>query len=366
MSRQHKIEKNVLLSPYTTLRLGGCTAFLVRAESSQDMIFALKEAKRRGVPVLILGGGSNLVLPDEGFDGLVIKIETKGLRFILSADGMRIKASAGQIWDTLPCESVSRGWSGLECLSGIPGLVGAAPIQNIGAYGQEASQTIESVECLDRSTLRLKTFRSEECLFSYRSSIFKESAKENYIILQVCFFLKKTSIAKLSYPELEKYMEKYMEENDDPKCLPGSPEYLTAIRQSVLHLRRKKAMLIEPLEPNSAGSFFINPVLDLSRLQKLRQRCLTQGIQEPPPCFPSGTDWKVSAAWLIEKAGYQKGFRTGRVGISEKHSLALVNYGGSSKELLQLASGIQKRVDAYFGILLAVEPKIIEPLSKDS
>ncbi len=359
MSHQNKIETNILLSPYTTLQLGGQAAFFLRAKSSQDIVFALKEAKQRGLPVLVLGGGSNLVLPDEGFDGIVIKIETKGLRFILNTDGMRIKASAGQIWDTLPYESISRGWSGLECLSGIPGLVGAVPIQNIGAYGQEVSQTIESVQCLDRSSLQLKTFRSKECLFSYRSSIFKENAKDEYIVLQVCFLLKKTSLPNPSYPELKHYIE----ENYAQKLLEKN--FLKIIRQSVLCLRRKKGMLIEALEPKdpntcSAGSFFINPILNLSCMQKLRQKCLTQGIQEPLPCFSAGKDWKISAAWLIEKAGYQKGFRKGRVGISDKHSLALVNYGGSSKELLQLASEIQKNVYSHFGILLAVEPKIIE------
>lgn len=321
------------LADCTTLRLGGPARDLVTARTDDEIIDAVTRADG---PILILGGGSNLVVADAGFAGTVVRIATRGL----DVDGTTVTVAAGEPWDHVVQRTIEHGLSGLECLSGIPGLAGATPIQNVGAYGQEVADTLAWVRVYDRRTRQVAIFHNEECHFAYRTSLFRGT--DRYVVLEVCF---------------ELHRQRHPPRYADLAALTGEDASLADVRAAVLGLRRRKGMVLDPADPDtfSAGSFFTNPVVEMA--------------VAPPgaPAFPVPSAAggpglvKLPAAWLIEQAGFTKGYQ-GPDGarISTKHSLALVNPGGATTEgLVALAREIRDAVRDRFGIELHPEPVLV-------
>lgn len=343
------IECDVPLAPLTTLGLGGPARRFVRATTVVELRKALADAELAREPVFVLGGGSNLVVRDPGWPGLVIQIALGGVDLEDDGNTVLVHAGAGVVWDDLVAQTVDSGLAGLECLSGIPGLVGATPMQNVGAYGQEVADTIEVVDALDRRSGQLVEFVPEACGFAYRTSQFKGS--ERWIITNVTFRLPRaTQSLPIRYAELANSLG----------VPEGGTAPLQAVRERVIALRRGKGMVVDPGDPDSrsAGSFFVNPIVDAETVAALEAR-LPAGTQIPRwPAHDGMT--KLSAGWLIERAGFMKGTTRGRVGISNKHALALVNRGGATgAELLALAREIQDGVRDRLGIDLQPEPVII-------
>lgn len=353
MSDSLPIKENVLLADLTTIALGGPAQYFVTAESVNELREALRLAKQRNLAVHILGGGSNTIFSDAGFSGLVIKIGLSGVDFLSAG---LVNVAAGEVWDDFVSSCIAQDLAGVETLSGIPGLVGATPIQNVGAYGQEVSQTIRRVRALDRQTLDEVYFTQRDCNFGYRSSAFKHKDAGRYIITAVEFQLAPHAAAFPIYPQLVAELN----EHGDWLAAQNSRQKLQLIRQQVLGLRRRKSMLVDSRDRHSrsCGSFFINPVLADHELQELRQATGAASI----PTFIDGSDgvMRVPAAWLIEQAGFRKGHRQGGVGISANHTLALVNYNGNTHELLDLALKIKETVRAKTGIELVYEPVLVE------
>jgi UDP-N-acetylmuramate dehydrogenase len=310
--------------------------------------------------VLVLGGGSNLVVADEGFDGRVVHVATRGISDHTHAGRVTLEASAGEPWDALVALTVTRGWAGLECLSGIPGTVGATPIQNVGAYGQEVSETITRVRCLDRRSREVVTLDRAACGFSYRSSVFKGSGRGRLVVLSVTFEVTAGGGPAVRYAELSRALE------------GEEPPSLKRVRDAVLALRRAKGMVLDPADPDtvSAGSFFTNPVVAAPVADEVERRARALGALsegERLPRWPSeGGAVKLAAAWLLERAGIARGSRLGGAGVSSRHSLALVNHGGTTRELLALARHARDAVWRAFGVELQPEPELVgvslEPL----
>ena len=352
------VQNSIPLSPFTTIGLGGKARHFVSCQTLDHVRAALHLARERHVRVHVLGGGSNVVFPDNGFDGLVIRIELKGISFKEDGDSVRVVAAAGEEWDALVQQCVSRNLGGVECLSGIPGFVGATPIQNVGAYGQEVRDTITQVNVLERQTLEPIEFSNSDCAFGYRQSRFKSADADRYIVFEVTFRLKKNGRPVIRYPELQTFIAS----SADPGVLSNGEFALRSVREAVLSLRRKKSMVLDPADPNSrsVGSFFMNPIVSLDELNEVGTRWESLGGHGQIPTFPSGDKFKIPAAWLVEHAGFRKGLRSGGVGVSQHHSLALVNYGGTSRELLDLAARIQTGVHEHFGIMLEREPVVVE------
>ncbi len=363
------LKQDVVLAPYTSIELGGRADWFAEVQDVDQLREGLRWAAREKVPALILGGGSNLILPDAGVRGLVLRLVFSGIRIddasaspegassAAGADSVSVTAAAGTDWDELVQATVEAGLSGIECLSGIPGTVGATPIQNVGAYGQEVAQTIEVVECLDRATLQRRLFTNEECDFGYRHSRFKSSDRDRFIVLSVRYRLNRSRIAELRYGELRDRIAERFGAKGPPAGAPG----LRAIRETVLELRRGKSMVLDPEDANtrSAGSFFLNPVLQPEAAEQLVQAAKRRGIETEPPRYPAPAGVKFPAAWLIEKAGFQKGFRRPGAAVSTNHSLALINPGGGTRrDLLELAAEIQRAVEQAFGVRLEIEPEI--------
>ena len=331
---QHK--SGVLLSSYTTLGLGGPAASMVTAYDEAEILSAL-----RGVsgPVLVLGGGSNLVVGDCGFDGTVVRIASKGITTTLDGDDVLLEVAAGEEWDPLVAMTVADHLAGMECLAGIPGLVGATPVQNVGAYGQDVSQTVMSVRAYDRDADQVLTLR--DCGFAYRRSRFKAEAPR-WVVLSVIYRLADSSMSKpIRYAELAHALGVEV----------GEVAPLAEVRDAVLSLRRGKGMVLDPddADSRSAGSFFTNPLLDPS------------DVPAGAPSYP-GADGrvKVPAAWLIEHAGFGKGYVDGPAGISSKHTLALVNRGGAkTADLVRVARAVRDGVRDTFGIELVPEPVLV-------
>jgi UDP-N-acetylmuramate dehydrogenase len=299
--------------------------------------------------VLVLGGGSNLVVGDAGWDGLVVQIGLSVIEVELKSDHAIVTAAAGVVWDDFVAQMVAAELAGIECLSGIPGLVGATPMQNVGAYGQEVADTLVRVRALDRATGELVDVPAAACGFAYRTSRFKGS--DRWIIVEVAFRLARSPLSPpLSYPELTRALG----------IGEGERAPLEEVRRHVIELRRAKGMVVDANDPESrsAGSFFTNPIVDADAFAALAAR-LPAGVT--PPSWPAGNGMtKLSAAWLIERAGFTKGYTVGRVGISKKHALALVNRGGATaRELLALAQEIQAGVRQRLGIELVPEPVIV-------
>lgn len=307
----------------------------------------LRDADARGERVLILGGGSNLVVRDEGWDGLCVQLAMSEVSIIDHGRHAFADAAAGVVWDDFVAQMVDAGYAGIECMSGIPGMLGATPIQNVGAYGQEVSDSITSVRALDRATGELVTFAPSECGFAYRTSMFKGNTR--WIVLAVRFKLTPGESRPIRYAELCKALG----------VADGGTAPLRTVRETVIRLRRGKGMVVDPDDPESrsAGSFFTNPIVDAATLAALEAH-LPAGVVPPRFAAPGGLT-KLSAAWLIERAGFAKGTRRGGVGISNKHALALVNRGGTASELLALAKEIQDGVRERLGIELHPEPVIV-------
>ena len=344
------VAENVRLDALTTLRLGGPARRLVVPAREQDVIDVIVEAEALGERLLVVGGGSNLVVGDDGFDGTVLHMTTRGIEFAPAADdAVLVTAAAGEPWDALVARAVAEGLAGMECLGGIPGLVGAVPMQNVGAYGQDVSETIVSVRTWDRALGRIAMFDRASCKFAYRSSVFRGS--EAHVILGVTFALtRRATSAPLRYAELTRALG----------IGEGERAPLAATREMVIALRRTKGMVLDAADRDtaSAGSFFTNPIVDATGLAALRARL---GKHPELPVFPEADGRsKVSAAWLIERAGFAKGFALGRAAISSKHALALTNRGGATTaELLALARAIRDGVRARFGVVLESEPVFV-------
>jgi UDP-N-acetylmuramate dehydrogenase len=353
-----RVVENVPLASMTTLRLGGPARRLIAPDREQDVIEAVHEIDAKEGRLLVVGGGSNLVVGDDGFDGTVLRMMTRGIDIAsATAAGDRevvhVTAAAGEPWDELVARCVADGLSGVECLAGIPGLVGAVPMQNVGAYGQDVSETIVRVRTWDRVARRVADFDREACRFAYRSSVFRGS--EGHVILGVTFALAKgTASAPIRYAELARALA----------VREGERAPLARVRETVVSLRRGKGMVLDAADPDttSAGSFFTNPILDASALEALRERVrpvLAEG--QSMPVFPENDGRsKVSAAWLIERAGFGKGYAAGPVAISSKHALALTNRGNATtRDLLALARTIRDGVKTRFGVTLENEPVFV-------
>jgi UDP-N-acetylmuramate dehydrogenase len=340
------------LAGHTTLRLGGPARSFVTADTEDDLIAQVRSADAAGEPLLVLGGGSNLVIADEGFPGTVVHVATTGIG---RAGPAGLTVAAGEDWDALVAACVDEGLAGLECLSGIPGRAGATPIQNVGAYGQEVAETITSVRVYDRVGGQVRDLDATGCGFGYRSSAFKRSLAPGavtgrFVVLRVTFALVADKLSMpVSYPELARALA----------VDAGGRAPLADVRAAVLGLRRGKGMVLDPADPDtrSAGSFFVNPVLTAGQFAAL-ERAAGAGV----PHYPAGPgQLKVPAAWLIERAGFGKGYRhPGGARISAKHTLALVNPGGASTtSLLALAAEIRDGVRGRLGVELACEPVLV-------
>ena len=342
-----QVEENVPLAPLTTIGIGGPARFFYRAGNVDEVLEALEWARQRDQPVFFLGGGSNLLISDDGFPGLVIHLDLRGITVASETAGyVMVKVAAGEPWDRFVKFAVRREWAGIECLSGIPGSTGATPIQNVGAYGQDVSETVARVEALDRTTRRVNWLTNEECRFGYRSSLFKNIERERYVVLSVTFRLRVGGQAAVKYPELKKYIDERGISLDD----------LAGVREAVIAIRKRKGMVLDKRDPDtrSDGSFFMNPVLTADQYAAFAARAAEA------PHFPYGDDVKLSAAWLIEHAGFQKGFTHGNVGLSTKHTLAIVNRGrGTAAEVVELVRMIQEKVREQFGVELHPEPNFI-------
>jgi len=349
------IYENVPLSGHTTLGVGGPARFFVKASSENHILQALDFAHAKDCPVFILGGGSNIVVSDAGFPGLAVKIEIPGIRIREGENDSTVSVGSGVEWDELVQFCVDRNLAGIECLSGIPGTVGASPIQNVGAYGEEVSEVIRDVRVLDRRSHNVLVLSNADCGFSYRSSIFKTTARDRYVILSVNLNLNPGGIPRIEYPDLQEFF-------DNATDMPT----LSEVRNAVLEIRKEKAMVLSPEDPDSksVGSFFINPTLTPDAIFRLEAEARTMGLLGLSEGIPShgvsaGKE-KVPAAWFVERAGFHKGHVQGRAGISNKHALALINRGGAkAQDILELMSSIQTRVKALFGVDLQPEPGFV-------
>jgi UDP-N-acetylmuramate dehydrogenase len=338
---------STLLADYTTLRLGGPARRLLTASTPAEIVAAVRAADDAGEPVLLVGGGSNLVVGDAGFGGTAVLLRSRGVRVAAAGDAVDLSVAAGEPWDDLVARAVAEGWAGIECLAGIPGLTGATPVQNVGAYGQEVADTITGVRVYDRRARAERELAPAECRFGYRDSLFKHD--DRYVVLSVGFRLAAQPLsAPLRYPELARVLG----------VAVGEQAKLADVAAAVVTLRRGKGMVLDPADHDtwSAGSFFTNPVLPPAAAAAFAARAGTPDY----PRWPAGEATKLSAAWLIEHAGFGKGYGSGRVTVSTKHTLALTNRGGASTaELLALAREIRDGVRERYGVELVAEPRLV-------
>ena len=346
----------VPLAPLTTLGVGGEARFFLDASTEEQIEGALEWAEKHGVSVTILGGGSNMLVCDGGVDGLVIRVRLRGIEEREApGDPARVlcQVGAGEEFDRFVVHAIESGYGGLECLSGIPGYIGATPVQNVGAYGQEISDTVVAVRVMDRTTRRTERFDNAACRFAYRSSMFKEQERDRYVILAVDFVLTPGGAPRVRYPEITRELS----------LRGGDPNSLADVRAVVLAVRRSKSMVIDDADPNhrSAGSFFVNPVVSAELANEIEARARALAFEaQPMPRYPVGERIKLSAAWLIERAGFTKGTIEGAVGISTRHALAIVNRGGATAaDILGFARRVRDAVDEAFGVKLAAEPVLV-------
>jgi UDP-N-acetylmuramate dehydrogenase len=351
------MQENVPLAPLTTLQVGGAARYFAELNREDDAREAAQFAKTRALPLFVLGGGSNLVIADSGWPGLVLRIAIGGIttpETDVAGAAVLFSVGAGVNWDDFVAQAVAQNCAGIECLSGIPGSVGGTPVQNVGAYGQEASDTIESVRALDLKHDRIVVLPKPACGFRYRTSIFNTTERGRYIILRVNYRLKRGGAPSLKYADLQKY---FAEKSAEKKTPPSFAETREAVRE----IRRSKGMLIVPGDEDcrSAGSFFKNPVLSVEKFTELAARAESKGLEIPS--YPAlDAQHKVSAAWLVEHSGFSKGYAPGPVGISHKHALALINHGDAkASDIVGLKDEIQHSVHEAWGILLEPEPVFV-------
>jgi len=340
-----KIQENVPLAPFTTFGIGGPARWFIEAASEAEVVEAVTFARARALPLFVLGGGSNLLVSDAGFAGVVLRVALKGIESAEDSGARVFRAAAGEDWDGFVSQAVMVDCAGIECLAGIPGTVGGTPVQNVGAYGQEVAEIIEAVRVLDLESLAFREMSAAECGFSYRSSVFNSTARGRYLVTRVDYRLQPGAPANLRYADLK-------------KAFPdGSEPSLNEVAATVRRIRQAKGMLLVEGDPDcrSAGSFFKNPIVSTDLLPEL-----TAKFGVLPPTYPAGEGRvKLPAAWLIERAGFAKGFRLGHAGISSRHTLALVNLGGAqAADILALRDLIVNRLKS-FGITLEMEPVLL-------
>ncbi len=353
----HNLRTDEPLAEKTTFAIGGPAAFYLEAHDEPSVREAIAWAKQREVNLTIIGGGSNVLVADRGVEGLVLHIGIRGIRHETRGSRVHVFVGAGESWDTFVDKAVTENWAGIECLSGIPGDVGAAPIQNIGAYGQEVGEVIEAVHVIDRQTGASIRLERHDCGFAYRDSIFKGASKDRFFVVSVSFLLEPGGNPAIRYGELQRYLKEIGKDTNAS---------LSDVRTAVLELRRRKSMLLDPRDENvrSAGSFFLNPILDTATWTNVRTRIESAGVLasgETIPQFGAGGEHvKLAAAWLIERAGFSKGMADGPVGLSTKHTLAIVNRGGAKAvDILRFAQRIRDGVFDKFGVRLVPEPVML-------
>jgi UDP-N-acetylmuramate dehydrogenase len=342
------VRENIPLAPLTTLGVGGPARYFVEAAGAEDVCEAVEWARARRLSLFVLGGGSNLVVADGGFPGLVLKVAIRGITERDQHGKVLFTAGAGEDWDTLVGHTVTRNCTGLECLSGIPGTVGGTPVQNVGAYGQEVGETIRQVKAFEIASGAVEAFDNAACGFGYRTSIFNTSARGRHIILEATYALDRDGAPRTEYADLKK---RFAERT------PTLAETRNAVRQ----IRQSKGMLLVDGDPDcrSAGSFFKNPVLTAAQYDELQRRVAARGLTIPT--YPAlASQHKIPAAWLVEQAGFQKGYSRGAASVSCKHALALVNRGGATAaDIIALMDEIQNAVREQFGIELHPEPVFV-------
>jgi len=344
------IRENVPLAPLTTLQVGGAARYFAELKREDEVREAALFAKTRDLPLFVLGGGSNLVVADSGWPGLVLRVAISGITHDTTGNAVLFSVGAGVNWDDFVAQTIVQNCAGVECLSGIPGSVGGTPVQNVGAYGQEVADTIESVRVLDLKQDRVVVLPKPACGFRYRTSIFNSSERGRYIILRVNYRLKRGGAPSLHYADLQKHFAERK-----------TPPSLADVREAVRAIRRSKGMLIVPGDEDcrSAGSFFKNPVLSEEQFRDLAEHAVSKGLEIPS--YPAlNAQRKVSAAWLVEHSGFSKGFAAGAAGISHKHALALINRGDAkASDIVELKDKIQQSVQEAWGILLEPEPVFV-------
>jgi UDP-N-acetylmuramate dehydrogenase len=370
------IQENVPLAPLTTLQVGGMARYFAELKREDEVRESVQFSKARNLPLFVLGGGSNLVIADAGWPGLVLRVAIGGITSPGSAkpeaskthskhpgakdasgNAVLFSVGAGVDWDDFVAQTVVQNCAGVECLSGIPGSAGGTPVQNVGAYGQEVADTIESVRALDLKEDRIVVLPKPACGFRYRSSVFNTSERGRYIILRVNYRLKRGGAASVKYADLQKYFAERFPERAEKKTPPSLAETRAAVRE----IRLSKGMLIVPGDDDcrSAGSFFKNPLLGDDQFRDLTAHASAQGLEIPT--YPAlDAQRKVSAAWLVEHSGFYKGYEAGAVGISRKHALALMNRGDAkASDILALQGRIQQGVLKTWGIRLEPEPVFV-------
>lgn len=338
--------QNVPFAPLTTLGIGGPARWMARAASVDDVAAAHAWAEEHGVPLFVLGGGSNLVVADEGFDGLVLQVALAGVTTARRGDDEILAAGAGESWDALVAFAVDRDLAGIECLSGIPGTVGGTPIQNVGAYGQEVASVIESVTAFDRRERRAVALSTAECGFAYRVSRFKAGDAGRFVVCEVAFRLRAGS-PTITYPDIVAQLSEHGVRS----------AAVRDVREAVLAVRRRKGMVIDAADADtrSVGSFFMNPIVNRTAFERIGE----QDRSAPHYMMDNGTV-KIPAAWLIERSGFGRGHADGAVGLSTKHPLAIINRGGATaRDVVRLARRIKGAVLDRFGVALRPEPVFV-------
>ena len=335
-----RLQEQVALAPFTTLGIGGPARWFVRATHVEHLLTA---SRSEGQPLFVLGGGSNLVVSDEGFNGLVLQIAIRGVNTTRDGEDVIVTAGAGESWDSLVESAVKQDLAGIECLSGIPGTVGGTPIQNVGAYGQEVATVIEWVAAYDRVKGAAVRLSREDCGFAYRMSRFKREDAGRFMISEVAFRLKPASPPTVTYPDVVDYLAQ-----QNVRCAT-----VQHVRDAVLHIRRRKGMVLDAADSDtrSVGSFFMNPVVDRTTFERIA----------PAPHYLMDNDTvKIPAAWLIEQSGFARGHSDGAVGLSTKHPLAIVNRGAATaRDVLRLAHRIKLAVRERFEVRLRPEPVFV-------
>jgi UDP-N-acetylmuramate dehydrogenase len=343
------VKENEPLAPLTTLGVGGPARWFAVAASEAEIAEAATWTHRRGVPLFVMGGGSNLLISDSGFDGLVLHLQMRGIAAVDEGSERVYRVAAGEGWDAFVTRAVAGNCAGIECLAGIPGTVGGTPVQNVGAYGQEVASVIERVRAYDLESREFVEITADECGFSYRRSRFNSEDRGRFVVTRVDYRLRRGGAVTVAYPDLRRALGDRGASAADPT--------LAEVADAVRRIRRSKGMLLVEGDPDcrSAGSFFKNPVITAERFSEIAARGAT------PPSFPAGSGTvKLPAAWLIEQAGFAKGYRLGDAGISTRHTLALVNRGSAAAaEILALARQISACVEERFGIRLEMEPVLI-------